>query len=191
MQGLDIRQSELPETNIFVYRIDNHDRIVYVNSTWLSFAAENDAHELTHDYVLNKSLRDFINGVEAKYVFDILVKNVREKGIEIKVPFNCDSPDSLRRMEMTIRPFKRHQLEFRTHLIENHNREHIELFDRFTQRNGELLTVCSLCKKIYVKGQGWIEAAEAIKIHGLSSSPVQPRISEGICQTCMYDVIKA
>lgn len=171
----------------FVCRIDENDMITYVNSHWLAFARENDAPELTEAAVLNKPLWRFIADTETRYLVDVLTNKVRSKGKPLTVPFNCDSPDCRRRMELTIMPADNKVLEFRSRIIEKQFRRPVALFDRSAERSEEVLTACSWCRRVYLKEKGWIEAEEAVRSRDLFGAGKIPQITHGLCSSCLYD----
>ena len=177
--------AERRDSRTFVCRIDENDRITYVNPSWLSFALENDAPELTEKTIMYKPLWPFIADTETRYLVDALINTVRSTGKSITVPFNCDSPDCRRRMELTILPLNNTHIEFRSRIIEQKHRKPVDLFDRSRNRSDKILTSCSWCRKVYLKEKGWIEAEEAVKRLDLFGADRMPQITHGLCSTCL------
>ena len=79
---------------IIQYIIDAEDRIVYVSDNWWFFAEENGADASCYPpHLLGRSLWDFIDGEETRYLYGALTGKVRQAKKGIQVPIRCDSPD--------------------------------------------------------------------------------------------------
>ncbi len=169
---------------IYVHRIDGEDKIIHVNDDWLAFAVENDTPGLTREAVLNKPLFDFIEGRETRYVFRELFAKVRRELAPVTIPFRCDSTDCIRVMEMDVLPLMDEQIQFNCRLIRQEAREPIALLDPEAERSGQLLVVCSWCKKVLVPDKGWLEMEDAVRELDFFGEKKPPRITHEICQPC-------
>ena len=166
----------------FIYRVNAENRISYVDSTWVAFAAENGLPSLTAKLVIGTLLWDYISGAGMRQFYRMFMAKVRSTGLPVNVPFRCDGPDCRRFMEMGIILLARNALEFRNYLVREEPRPRVELFNPKFPRKGELLTVCSWCKK--VKASRWLEAEDAVRELKLFESIGVPMISHGICPDC-------
>ncbi|NQU49755.1 MAG: hypothetical protein HQ519_13975 [Planctomycetes bacterium] len=86
--------------DVFSYRIDSEDKILAVSAEWLRFAKENMAADLEREFVVGRSLWQFITGDEVKHLYEIIFERARQTGDQIALPFRCDSPTERRFMEL-------------------------------------------------------------------------------------------
>jgi hypothetical protein len=169
----------------YIYLIDNDDRIVSVSDNWLSFAQANQAAESCHpDRVVNASLWDFIDGVETKHLYEILMKNSRATNKSITVPFRCDAPDKRRYLELTITPVPQLRLEFASRVIREESRNTVDLLKAEVERSGQFVRMCSMCKKVASSASEWVEVETAVVTLKLFELDKLPRISHGLCPEC-------
>jgi hypothetical protein len=167
----------------YLYRIDADDQISFIDDSWLSFAAENDAPELVRDRLIGHPLWSYIGGKTIQSVYQALFDQVRVTRKPISAPFRCDSPSTIRQMELVVRPLNRGSLELEGRLLASAHREEVALFNRFVPRSGELLKVCSFCRRLALNEQ-WLEAADAVNRYSLFAQSRQPRLSEQMCPDC-------
>jgi len=167
----------------YIYRLDDLNRITYVSPEWVRFARENDAPELTEEFVLGKPVEDFITGVETRELYEALFHNLRRRQTEIMIPFRCDSPTVIRQMNLTLRPLANQGIECEGTLLHAQEREPITILFRWVQRHDELIPICSLCRRLELHGE-WVDAHEAVVQRRLFSIAPLPRLSETICPEC-------
>ncbi|RMF84814.1 MAG: hypothetical protein D6736_18575 [Nitrospinota bacterium] len=169
----------------FIHRIDAEDRIIFVNEAWLAFAQQNDASHLTREAVLGQPLWCFIAGEETQHLYTLLLSQVRSTGQRRWIPFRCDSPDRRRFMEMEIALCAPGEVQFTSWLLREEVRPPLPLFEAKQERSPTLLTLCSWCKKVKISPTEWIEVEEAIRRLDLFADPHPPRITHGICPSCL------
>lgn len=172
-----------------VYRIDARGHLTYVNETWDSFAAANDAPELQASAVLGRPLADFISDVETRHIVNTLVRRAGETRRGLQVSLRCDGPDERRRLQMTVMPLPDGGTEFRTRPHWLGVRETMPLLDRRTPRTGQILTMCSWCNRVKV-GSGWDEVEVAVDRLALLEAPALPALTHGICQDCSDQLLR-
>ncbi len=171
--------------SIFVYVIDEADRIVSVSDNWLPFAEANDAAESCHpDRVVNEPIWRFIDGPEATHLYEVILASVRTRGITVTLPYRCDAPDRRRFLELRIAPVAREHIEFTSRIIREELRERVELLQAGAPRSHDLLKMCSVCRKVEVQGTGWAEAEAAVVALRLFEETALPQISHGLCPDC-------
>ena len=173
----------------FIWIIDDADKIIHVNDDWLAFARENIAPQLTVAVVLDKPIWNFIQGQETTYLYKQIFDRVRAGISPVKFPFRCDSPECRRFMEMKLSLLSGNAIEFMSHILREERREPVNLLDASRDRSGELLKVCSWCKRINVPGQGWGEIEAAIEALDLFDHPSMPRMTHTICDAC-HEAVK-
>ncbi len=168
----------------YIYRVDGTDHITFVNSKWLEFAHQNGAPELTDPSVLGSSIWQFIAGAETRLLYESLFRRLRATNNEVTVPFHCDSPTAIRKMELTLRSMPHGGIEFEGRLLEARERAYTPMLDRGVPRNEEQVVICSLCRRILVAEGEWNELEAALVRLRLFMRTSVPRLSECVCPQC-------
>ena len=179
--------NEYQDKRIFIHRIDSDDNIIFVNDNWLSFASENDAHDLLLKGVLNQSLWDFMADTDTHHLYRIILEKVRTHQLSLKFSFRCDSPVFRRFMELEVRPFQEDGVEFKSRVLKLESREPIKLLDAGTDRSSDVVKMCGWCKKVYAETM-WVEIEEAIERLNLFGISKPPQTTHGICPSCNENV---
>ena len=168
-----------------VYIIDKLDRIISVSDNWLLFAQENQAGEICHpDVIINRSIWEFIEGTETKQFYEIILRTIRTKNIAVQLPFRCDAPDKRRYLELSITPVQQGNIEFASNIILEELRDTVEVLESGIPRSEELIKMCSMCKKIELSENTWVEAEAAVVSLRLFEKNKLPQISHGLCIEC-------
>jgi hypothetical protein len=179
----------LADNRLFIWTIDDADKIVQVNEAWLAFARENTAPRLTADLVLDQSIWRFIQGRETIYLYKQIFGRVRAGISPVKFPFRCDSPECRRFMEMKLSLLPGATIQFSAHILREERRDPVNLLEATRDRSGEFLKSCSWCKRIDIPGRGWGEVEAAIDALDLFGHHSLPRVTHTICDSC-YNIIK-
>lgn len=169
------------------YQIDAEDKLVYLNEEWSAFAIANGAPNLTPKYILKRPLLDFVSDAETRELYRILFSRVRETLRPVTFPFRCDSPDLKRFMEMELIPQTDKSIQFNCTVLKVEPMPYLKLFDPKAEHSGQLLNICSWCKRIKI-GSDWVEAEEAVTILDLFNSDTLPKINYGACPHC-FDIL--
>ncbi len=174
---------------IYRYTIDRDDRITGVSDNWLAFAVDNDGADTCHpDRIVGHLLWKFINDIETRTIYRMILETVRVKQRRVSFPFRCDSPDKRRYFEMTVVPEKEAHVEFLSHLRKTKPRPALKLFDAKAGRSDEKIRICSMCRKIEVAEHKWVEAEKAVSSLKLLAQDHLPILSHGICLLC-FDMV--
>ena len=171
----------MPDCSL-TYRIDSDDRISFLDARWDECASVAGRSAMTAANLIGRPFADFITGVEAKHVSDLLVRRARA-GATVTVPFRCDAPDRRRYMSMTITGLSDRSVEFHTRLMREECREPQALIDGGIARSDSLVTVCSWCKKVKLD-EAWVEIEDAVGRLQLFDVAALPRITHGMCAAC-------
>jgi hypothetical protein len=166
-----------------IHRVDAGDVLVFVDETWLRFAAENAAPALTADAVHGRQLWGFVADAETVDLYKLLFARVRQRRVSLRVPFRCDSPEARRFMEMEIAPWGEAGVECRNLLLRVEPRSAVSLLEPAQPRSEELVVICSWCKRVQV-GDVFREIEEACRELALLAATPAPRLSHGICPEC-------
>jgi hypothetical protein len=168
-----------------IYIIDKLDRIISVSDNWLLFAQENQAADICHpDVIINKSIWEFIDGIETKQFYEIILKAIRAKNKAVILPFRCDSPDKRRYLELIITPIQQENIEFASNIIHEELRDAVEMLELGIPRGDELIKMCSMCKKVELSENTWVEVEAAVVSLKLFEKDKLPQISHGLCAEC-------
>lgn len=168
-----------------IYIIDKLDRIISVSDNWLLFAQNNQAGESCHpDNIVNKSIWDFIDGFETKKFFEIILKKIRAENKDVKLPFRCDAPEKRRYLELIITPIKQKSIQFTSNIIYEEMRDNVEMLELGIPRSNEFIKMCSMCKKVELQEDTWVEVESAVVSLKLFEKNKLPQISHGLCTEC-------
>lgn len=171
--------------NAFAYTIDAEDRIVSLSADWDLFARENQASDsCLANGVINRQIWEFIRDLETRHLYLVINANVRASGKAVTIPFRCDAPDRRRCLEMNIAPVKQKHIEYQTTVLWEEPREPVALLMAESERSDELLRMCSMCKKVHLSDDSWVEVEAAVARMRLFDRVALPRITHGICPKC-------
>jgi len=169
----------------FSYTIDNEDKIVRVCDNWVQFAQENEAAETLLPRVIeNKPIWKFIEGDEAKMIYESIFKTIRTHNKSVALPFRCDSPDKRRYLKLVITPVQHDHIEFVSHLLREEDRDAVEILKADFSRSNEFVVMCCMCKKIKLPPDIWVEVEEAVEELKLFELIELPQINHSICPEC-------
>jgi hypothetical protein len=165
------------------YAIDEQDRLVRVDEGYYRFAAENGWVEAATS--LGRSLWDYVAGEEMRKVQRLLLRRVRDEVGSVELPFRCDGPEVVRRMEIKIAARRGGRaVLFSARLRDEEEREEpMPLLDPEAPRGEETLPMCGWCDRFEVEGE-WVEVEEAARRLELFDRPELPALSHGICPEC-------
>ena len=170
------------------YRIDADDIVTAVDASWISYAEQNGAPELTESNVLGKPIWSFLANSEVGHLYDLMFAAVRSGGKELVVPFRCDSPTSRRYMELAVTPLDNGCLEVVSTLKKEEIRPHVDLLSSTERDPDRLLTICSWCKKVHLEQGVWVEVEIAVRELALFESSLLPGLTHGLCPECASEV---
>lgn len=177
--------------DVYIYRIDKNDLIIYVVDNWLKFAQENGAADSCHpDIVINRPIWDFIADNETIHLYKIILNKVRTEDHSVNIPCRCDSPDMRRFLDLEIVPLSKGTVEFKSTFIKMEKRKPLKVLKGDVKRPEEFIRMCSMCKMIAATERDWLEVEDAIVSMKLFEKSKLPQITHGICPKC-YAVVYA
>ncbi len=173
-------------TRDVVYRVDTDARLVWVGQGWEAFALENDAPELADPSIVGESLWRFVDGIETRHLYEMMFEKIRRERTTVVVPFRCDSPELRRYMELRIGLASPSgaELELVAALLRTEHRTMTPPCGQRASGRGEMLGICSFCKRVEVMAADWIEVDEAVSRLGLLAAARLPNLSHGVCPDC-------
>jgi hypothetical protein len=177
--------------DILVYRIDDENVITYVSENWQSFARDNAwAGDCSPENVVGHLLWDFIQGMETRHLYKSVLQRVRGGKHVGPIPFRCDSPEERRFLELFLTLLPEGQVEITSTLVQIELRDSVKLLDREAPRSSEFVRICSMCKKIAVSRNEWVEVEDALAQLRIFEADKMPGLTHGICPTC-YQIAMA
>jgi hypothetical protein len=171
----------------FVYRCDAQNRIVFLNEEWIDFARENEAPELTAEYVLGQPLERFIAGWETRHLYELIYQSVRQRGREVRIPFACDSPSVRRSFQMRLAPLEKGELEFTVEVIAIEPIPLRPLLDNRIEHSSQVVVICSWCKRIRIALSRWVAIEDAVEKKELFGTP-PPSLTHDVCPDCFATI---
>jgi hypothetical protein len=167
-----------------LYEVDAQDKIISIGGAWTAFARENGGEKLLNSPPLGQPIWHFIKGLSTRNIYYLIMKQVRETGATIRFPFRCDSPDTLRYMEMELSPGENNGVRFQTTLTRVLEQNSIYTRDSHAPRQEAMVQVCAWCDLVLVHSD-WLSLEDAIWMLGLFDVPEAPPISHSICPACV------
>ena len=176
--------------DVFVYQIDSTDTVVSVSDNWHSFASDNGWDSKYHpEEVVGHKLWDFIQGIETRHLYEELFRRARSGRPGRPVPFRCDSPEERRFLELVLTPLANGHIEITSRIKRTQRRDSVGLLDRETDRSKELVTLCSMCKKMKTDQREWAEIEDGLAKLKLFESAEMPQLTHGVCPDCYQAAI--
>ena len=171
-----------------VYAVGPDQTITSTNQAWADFALRNDAEHLLPQKVVGTRLWDHISCPETELLYKEIVDKVLREGRTVRFPFRCDSPGARRYMEMAVVPRADGSCEFVSTVLREEPREPVALLGESAPGQGDMLRMCSWCKKIALSEGRWLEVEDAVRDLHLFALRVLPGITHGICPACYGDL---
>lgn len=174
--------------DVFIYRIDSTDTIVSVSDNWCTFADANAwGSSLAPADVVGHKLWDFIHNPETQHLYQNVFTRARSgrSGMPGRgIPFRCDSPSERRYLQLLIEALPDESIQLKSTILRTEPRSPVSLLDVDTARSTDMVTVCSMCKKIRVSPQQWVELEEGLARLRLFEVDRMPRLTHGLCPSC-------
>lgn len=166
------------------YELDVNDQIVDVSPSWLAFARNNEAEELSRDHVWGRSVFQFIAGWKLSELYQQLFTSIRASGRPVSLPFRCDSARVKRFMELQLSPYPNGHIECSGRLLRRERHRAIPLLDRHAKRNDQYLVICSVCRLLRLADTDWREIEAVLPDpYGVPTEGL-PLLSHDVCPKC-------
>jgi hypothetical protein len=170
------------------YRLDAALTLAAVDDAWSRFASENGAPELVPPGPLRKSILSFISDPTTRQIYHDVFAAARRRGT-ISFPLRCDSPSLRRFLRLNVTATDDAGFLVRSTVLKVEARPAVLLLETSEPPSDEFLRGCSWCKRFDVRGQ-WVEVEVAIEQLRLFEGQPLPRISHGMCETCLATMEK-
>ncbi len=170
---------------LYAYEVDERDVIVRVSDNWQAFVDANGGGTSTAAAaVIGTPIWNYISGMEVRHLYQAVLKAVRERQKTVRLQFRCDAPDLRRYLVLTLTPLAARQIEIESRILRTERRASIDLLRHDVPRADTFITMCSMCKKVKVAPDEWIEVEQAINRLRLFEQAVPPKITHGFCPAC-------
>ncbi len=169
------------------YQVDARDTLTSIGGAWSEFAKKNDGDALLTHSPLGHSIWDFIEGNTTRYLYRIIMKQVRDTGEPIYFPFRGDSPNFLRHMAMKISLGEAASLWFESSISKEIPKGMTRALYGRPHQPIPLIHMCAWCNLVRVCNQ-WLSLDAAIWVLGLFDTPKVPPITHGMCPECVKQV---
>jgi hypothetical protein len=170
------------------YTVDARDVITSVSASWLAFARENGAPELTEAAVVGRLLWDFIDGAQTIQLYQAVLRRVRAAVLRIVLPFRCDSPNLRRHMRLEISCKDAGSIQFDGILERIEPTSALRLLEPRVVRSQDSVSLCSVCKRILVATSDWLEIEDAAARQRLFDREEVPQVQNLVCPRCLDEV---
>ena len=169
-----------------VYRLatDADDAIASVDESWLEFARENGAPELTREAVLGRSLWDFVAGDGTRALYRAIAERVRATDAAVLLPFRCDSPEFRREMRLEVSHHTGGTLHWTTVLVRIEPRLHLGVMEASQITPPKRLSLCSVCRRVRSDAGEWLDAEDAAARFGLFRHDDSLGLVYRVCPNC-------
>ncbi len=166
------------------YRLDRNDRVAQVCPHWSAAARERMAVGLDDEYVLGRSLWDFIHGGATQRLYDALLHHARTTGRKIAFNYRGDSPGAIRYMRMVLVPGQGGSVRFRSELLHDQPRRREIYFTHVAYPARPDLLQCGLCQKLDHLGR-WHTVDEIINYTDAIDDLFPTEVGDTICDSCL------
>lgn len=170
----------------YSYRIDRDDILVSVSENWSRFAIDNAGEaSVSATSLIGRALDEFIEGDDTRALYALVLDSLRGSNRPVAFRFRCDSPAERRFCELTITPGADGSVDFESRILRTESREPVRLLQADVTRDAdEFLKACSVCKRIAVGDDDWIEIEHAMQRLKLDERERTPRLTHGLCADC-------
>ena len=169
----------------YSYRVDSDDVIVEVSENWKSFVDYNlGADSCLPEQVIGSSLWSHVRDPETRHLYEIILEKVRSEDKILTFPFRCDSPSERRFLELTVYDEGDGTVHFDSAIIRTEPREAVGWLNPNEKRSDEFLRICSMCKKVAISEEEWVEIEGAMQALRLFEKDLLPQFTHSLCIDC-------
>lgn len=177
------------ESSPVCYLLDRNDLILEVNDAWAEFAVANNGTGLLPPAIIGRSVWDFVHDPVTTLIYRGLHERIRSGHGPARFAFRCDSPSVRRLLEMTMTLGADGSLACVVGTRAIQHRPSQSILDQDDPGTGQILRICSWCKRM-PDGEGeWVEIEEALARLDLLAGQVPQAVTHGICDACCQSML--
>lgn len=170
------------KTNL-IYEIDKYNVIRRIAGSWEAFCEENNTHDLSTERVIGCSLWDFVVGKDVRLLYDKVLSQLRTSGAAVQFPFRCDSPDTIRLMQMEIVPQSEKRVRFVTTPLEIRKRPKHIYYTYVAHGHRCHIFSCSICNRVK-SDNAWLQLEQALQENRLLDTDKPLSMYGAVCPEC-------
>ena len=174
------------EITTFKGQTDAGEVITIVDRDW-SPVLKNGRNDSLSECTDNCNLRNHISGPEIQHLLNVVFERVQASQTPIDFLYCCDTNGVRRYMMLEIVPVDSRVVVLRSRTLLKDQREYVPSSGESTESPGELLRMCSWCKKLHT--DSWVDVEDAIRLYRLLEHKNVPLISHTICEGCRDTVL--
>lgn len=160
-----------------------------MSDTWDTFAAANDGlPACISSNVIGQELWPYFADQESVLIYKKIYQQVRELKREAILPIHCDSLDTVRRLEMHIRPLPDQHLEIHFILLSSEQRN-LSISKDAKPDKEVFLEMCSYCGSARNSQGQYTNLSDVIAENDLFATHL-PKISHTVCEACIERMMK-
>ena len=174
------------------YTLDAQDIITSVNPAFQTFAEENNAPFSASD-VLGRSIFKSVTGHSTRTLYEAIYRFVRESGVELQIPYRCDSPTHRRHMSMVISRAQANTLEVRNEQVECVEKTYPSVGVRHVASDAgrgivRVARICSICNHLSLRDGEWLELDIAVETYRSYFDVENPYAVSMPCERCIAGI---
>lgn len=171
------------------HTLDARNRIVSVNGAWIELMQECPVR-VSVSSVIDRSLWDFVAGIQVRQLWEILFERVRAVGAPIFVPMRADTPSLRRVWDVELHPLPERGIRQVFHRVWTERRPALALLDPSFPRSDRSLPYCSWCNRIQVRMGAWEEVEDAQMTLRIDAAAALPALNRSVCDSCKQSLLK-
>ena len=172
-------------SNTYTYIVDKNDRMLGLSANWQSFSDPNAGGAACLPInIVGSSLWGHIAEWETKHLYEMILEGVRNSQRSATFDFPCDSPEIRRFLTLSVSPLPDRSIHFKSQIVGTELRTPVHCLLANIERSDEFLRICSMCKRIAIGTEEWVEVELAVQRLELFQKRVMPKFTHGICKDC-------
>jgi len=174
----------MQKENFTIYRIDETDRITYVNPSWETFAkANNGLPSCGFSAIKGHSVCGYFSDAETEMIYQRIFEKVRSSQSSITFNIHCDSVTTVRILKTSVIPLPQNHLELRFKVTKERERDPYILIN-LAKETQNIISMCSYCGDLKDSRGNWSPIETEVTNQDLFQHALLPKISHGICPNC-------
>ncbi|HEY6640705.1 hypothetical protein [Povalibacter sp.] len=169
--------------------LDARNRIASVNRAWVDATRCDGLRDQSLE-VIDRTLADFVKGVQVRQLWEILLERVRAVGAPIFVPMRADTPGQRRVWDVEVHPLPERGVQLVAHCVWKEERPALALLDPAVPRGEESLPHCAWCNRIQIRIGAWEEVEDAQMTLRLDAAESLPALKQAVCDRCKQSLLK-
>ena len=173
-----------------IFRIDAHDRLVFVNAAWVEFMHPERTQHVEPTSFHGRSWWEFVERGQVRQLWALLYQRVRGVAAPVFVPMRADTATQRRLIDIELQPQHEGVIQHVCERVWTETRASVALLDPTHPRDERDLRCCAWCKRVQVCTGRWEEIEDAQLLLGIEATPTLPKLLADVCTTCKQSLLK-